>query len=254
MQEQTAVNGIYDCHVHLPMKSADPISQLLREMDENNVKGFVLFLNSAKEEELYLDNIRHFDGRNYKVALLLDIHSENCLENFKRLEKRGIEYDIKIHPRISNITKSDFALVKKKLEELCYHTIIVDYWIFGYQLDNHIGLELSIYLANELPDKIIVLAHSGGCKLVETMLLTRPLKNIYYDLSLTQMYFEHSSIEMDVDYFIKWTWNRILFGSDYPEFKTEEAWKTFGQHFHNAGKDAELSNSVELAQVIYGLE
>lgn len=80
--------------------------------------------------------------------------------------------------------------MKERLHTLCFRTVLVDHWIFGPHIENHIGTELSIHLAKELPDKWIVIAHSGGFKLIETMLLTRTIKNIFYDLSLTQLYFK----------------------------------------------------------------
>ncbi len=246
-------DGFYDCHVHIPVKVKNPILALLKEINDNGVKGFVLILNTVEEENMYLEYLQFFEEQNYKVALFLDMKSKQWLENFKKLECRGIEYIVKIHPRISEITKDDFISIKKKLSQLIYQVIIVDDWLFGYQIDNHIGTELAIYLARELPDKTIVIAHSGGYKIVETMLLTRPLKNIYYDLSLTQLYFRGASIEMDINYFIKWTNERILFGSDYPDFNIEEAWQAFKQHYYDAGVMDKMDNVLKLSKEIYGL-
>lgn len=254
MQEHFIWNPIYDCHVHLPMFSSNPVEQLLKELDESRVNGFILVLNSLQEEELYLHNIQLFQGKNHKIALILDPSSSDYLNCFKELERRGIEYVVKIHPRITNITKRDFLLLKERLHTLCFRTVLVDHWIFGPHIENHIGTELSIHLAKELPDKWIVIAHSGGFKLIETMLLTRTIKNIFYDLSLTQLYFKGSSIEKDVDYFIKWSHKRILFGSDYPDFKITEAWNAFQMHFCNAGLAGEWEYSAELAKKIYGLK
>lgn len=254
MSQSNVENIFYDCHIHIPIKKPNSVKQLLKEIDANALSGFLLILNSIQEEDTYLKHIRLFNERNHKVALFLDIHSEYCLDNFRKLEYRGIDYVVKIHPRRNRITKSDFALIKEKLGMLHYHTIIVDDWIFGCQTDNHIGTELSMYLAKELPNKNVVIAHAGGYRVIETMLLTRPIQNIYYDLSLTQIYFRGASIEADVDYFIKWTSGKILFGSDYPEFAIGEAWHSFKQHFYNAGRIHELGNTAMLAQKIYGLE
>lgn len=236
------------------MKDSDPIGRLRREIDENNVKGFVLILNSMDEEEVYLRNISLFSKYNHKVALLLDVHSGYFLNGFKKLDEKGIRYIVKIHPRIGRITKNDFDMVKGRLDSLSYQTIIVDDWIFGCQTDCHTGTGLAIYLARSLPEKNVVVAHAGGYKIIETMLFTRPVQNIYYDLSLTQLYFQGASIELDLDYFIKWTSKRILFGSDYPDFGICEAWKAFQRHYHNAGLLGEAENTVALARSVYGLE
>lgn len=236
------------------MFSSNPVEQLLKELDRSGVNGFVLILNSLQEEELYLHNIQLFQDKNHKIALILDPFSSDYLKGFQELEHRGIEYVVKIHPRITNITKKDFLLLKEKLYTLCFRTVLIDHWIFGPHIENHVGTELSIYLANELPDKWIVIAHSGGFKLVETMLLTRTFKNIFYDISLTQLYFRDSSIEKDVDYFIKWSNKKILFGSDYPDFKIIESWDAFKMHFCNVELVRKWEYSAELARKIYGLK
>ena len=150
MQESSIKNPIYDCHVHLPMLSSNPVKQLLKELDENRVNGFVLVLNSLQEEELYLHNIQLFQEKNHKIALILDPFSSDYLNCFKELEHKGIEYVVKIHPRITNITKRDFLLLKERLHTLCFRTVLVDHWIFGSHIENHIGTELSIYLTNGL--------------------------------------------------------------------------------------------------------
>ncbi len=248
-------NMFYDCHLHFPIKMSEPVVHLLKELDGNtNLKGFVLILNSSMEEELYLKNIEFFQERNYIPAFLLDVNSEICCEKFKKLEDMGMKYVIKIHPRISKIIRDDFARIKESLEQLSFQTVIVDNWFFGSRIENHIGTELAIYIAERFPDKAVVSAHAGGCRIVECMLLTRPIKNIFYDLSLTQMYFKGSSLEMDIDYFIKWTSERILFGSDYPDFGISEAWNAFREHYDNAGQIDKLSDSSELARKIYGLK
>lgn len=86
------------------------------------------------------------------------------------------------------------------------------------------------------------------------MLLTRPLKNIYYDLSLTQLYFKGASLDLDIDYFVKWTSDRVLFGSDYPDFSISDSWLSFRQHYRNIGMMDKLYDSSELARKIYGLK
>lgn len=248
-------NMFYDCHLHFPMRLSEPVSHLLKVIDSSiNLKGFILILNSSMEEELYLRNMELFKQRNHVPAFLLNMDSEICIKKFEKLEDMGIKYVVKIHPRISRITRDDFIYLKDCLKQLSFQTVIVDNWVFGSQIENHVGTELAIYIAESFPNKTIVSAHAGGCRIVESMLLTRPVKNIFHDLSLTQMYFKGSSLEMDIDYFIRWSCERILFGSDYPTFGISESWDSFKKHYDNAGKIDKLNRSFELAKEIYGLK
>jgi predicted TIM-barrel fold metal-dependent hydrolase len=70
------------------------------------------------------------------------------------------------------------------------------------------------------------MAHSGGIHLLQTMLYTRSVKNIFYDISFTCNYLYTTSVKQDMVHFLKYTANRVMFGSDYPDFTVHEAAKT----------------------------
>lgn len=247
----------FDAHIHFPLGSSTPYEDLANELRENNVYDFLLILNSKQELNLYRKNRERFmlEGFSPRLALILNIHADYCFELFDSLNSLDTEYSVKIHPRLSNITTSDFAYIRNCLERLNYRNIIVDNWYYGPQLKNHIGLELSIYLADKLPDKKIIIAHAGGLKLLETMLYTRPLKNVYYDLALTEIYFDTTSLSKDIDHFLKYTKNRIMFGSDYPDFHIKQSRDALLTHCKNAAiyTPQTLENIFyETAKSIYG--
>lgn len=242
----------FDCHMHIPVRESAPVEKLLCEVDRSGMSGFVLILNTEVEKRIFIRNYSKFEPYNFRVAKTLNLNLTEHTAEDDAVDELDLQYYVKLHPRLNNITRGDFAMVHKLLAKERCTTVIVDDWKFGPRLDNHIGTELALYLAHMFPEKQFVIAHSGGYKLIETMLLTRPVKNIFYDLSLTQTYFTGCSLDLDVDYFMKWTVERVVFGSDYPDFTVLESWEAFQRHASAAGVGNCLRKTQELAMRLYG--
>ena len=78
------------------------------------------------------------------------------------------------------------------------------------------SLQSIINIAQEFPDKKIIVAHSGGHKVLEYFFHLRTLENVYYDLSFSLQYLSDTSCFLDLIKLIKYTnKNKIMFGSDH---------------------------------------
>ena len=73
-------------------------------------------------------------------------------------------------------------------------------------------------VAKKNPNKRIILAHTGSTRLLECCAFTRKIPNIFYDLSFVSTYFNHTSVRIDMINYLKYTSDRMMFGSDYPSF------------------------------------
>jgi len=212
---------IYDSHIHFNMKAQNILSDF-----ENEVKslyGFILILNSKKEKDFFIKNLLSLFCSKFPNSVLV-IDFELLDEKFiKMLQVSNIDFGIKIHPRLSNLNIHSFERVYESIKDKQFNFIIVDCFYYGSNLENHINLEIAIYMAKNFPDKNILLAHAGGHKILDFMLYTRELKNIYYDLSLTCNYLVNTSVQSDIENFVKYTSDRVFFGSDYPDFKVSSA-------------------------------
>ncbi len=81
---------------------------------------------------------------------------------------------------------------------------------------SHQSLPLAAAVAAEV-DCPVVLAHCGGAKIVEAMLLADAYANIFLETSFTLPYWMGSSVETDIAFAIrKLGPERWLFGSDAP--------------------------------------
>lgn len=215
-----------DAHFHFDMKKNDPVCDMVQIMDQYDIKAAVLILNSNAESALFQSQEKRLSAcaADIHPAILLDIrHLDDFGQNTRWLMERQAPFSIKLHPRISNIQKKDFQAVADVLSGISYHNIIIDAFYYGPRPENLIYNELALSLAETFPSKKIVLAHFGGAKVLETMLLTRAVPNIYYDLSCTVSYFHNTSVWMDLCHCVSKNVGRVMYGSDYPAFTEADA-------------------------------
>lgn len=250
---------VIDAHVHLDMNSKNPFEYIETALINNKFIGCVLILNTQEEKDCFIDNYSIFCKykNSIHIAAALDIHHINeCIKFYNFLLDHNIDYSVKLHSRMHNITKNDFNEVYENLKMLNFKSIIVDAFYYGSNLETHIMLELGIYLAKKFPNIYIILAHFGGYKILETMLCTRELKNVFYDTSFTQNYLFETSVLSDIKCCIKFSSNRIMFGSDSPSFSFDEAYNISKQMIADANLDNEGINSFyyKTATKIYRLE
>lgn len=210
------MNKIYDSHIHFNMKAQNIVEDFKRETCV--LAGFILILNSIPEKKLFLEEFSKNFKENYPLSAIALNYELVDAEFITSLNAKNIKFGIKLHPRLSNITKDKFEEIVLKLVSLKFDFIIIDCFYYGSNLENHINLELAIYIAKYFKDIKIILAHGGGHKVLEFMLYTREIKNIYYDFSFSLAYLEETSVWVDFIKFFKFNEHRILFGSDYPSF------------------------------------
>lgn len=246
----------YDTHVHFDRKLEHPYAGLKKKLIDNNIERCVLILNSIQEEDLFWYESRESckDGIIARVAAILDINDKRTGDFFDKAKYLDMNVVIKLHPRLTNITCDDFEQVFHFVKSMENKEIIIDDFIYGPDMKNHVGTELAIYLAKRLPDRKIILAHAGGCEILKTFLITKPLQNIYYDYSLTCNYLEHTSIYQDMVNGLVYQSERIMFGTDYPDFDFSDSVRAMTKLCEEAGLTKEQMEGVffENANRIYG--
>ena len=85
------------------------------------------------------------------------------------------------------------------------------------------------------------------------MLFARDLKNIYFDISLTPNYLRSSSVWNDLIHFLKFNGNRIMFGTDYPDFTVQQSLNTINELFEVAQISEEIRQCIywKTASMVY---
>lgn len=221
--------GLADAHYHLNMKSPNPVLELVELLRNGIISKCVLILNNEHEMECTIQNFSLIEKYTSQIhiAILLDPHDVTIYNKYKSFfDSKGISTSIKIHPRLSNICKNDFELVKKAIEGTKYKNILVDGLFYGTRTENFVSIELSIFLAKKFPETKVILCHFGGHKVLEAMLYTRELNNVYYDISCSVCYFRGTSVWQDLSHAVKFNSDRVMLGSDYPMFSIETSFDT----------------------------
>lgn len=131
---------------------------------------------------------------------------------------------IKLHPRLQDIKFEDLDLLVPVAERCAKHGIplIVCSFVGGRDLFRARTLELCHELAVASPSTSLILAHAGGHRPLEALLVLKANPNVHVDLSFSPLYFAHSSVQQDLEYFVrKADPLRVLFGSDFPEVSVQ---------------------------------
>ena len=214
---------VIDMHLHLDEKiigeSKVALDVLSNEMIKEGVsKGLLLHLNTQRfnfedfgRELSYHKNIFGFININP-----MDKDAEFQLE--RGVEKLNFQ-GLKLHPRL-NSYKANHPKVKKLFKKAYSLGVptLVDAFPDGNSL--LLGDEVSQYgeLALSCPDAPLIVAHFGGHRVIDMMLIAKRVPNIYLNIAYTLLYYRGSSITGDLIYAIKsMRGERIFYGSDYPD-------------------------------------
>ena len=214
-----------DAHTHFNLDTDDPALEYIEYIQHAGIEAAVLILNGPEESHLFWNNVDSFlNGYPVHLAFILDIRNREYFErNIALAKELGMAYSVKLHPRLTDITENDFEAICGYIKNLDCRSVIIDSFLYGSRKENICYIELSSFLAKRLPDKQIVMAHFGGIKVLETMLRTRELKNIFYDCSFSVNFLYGTSAWADLRHCIVHSQNRVVFGSDRPSFTIEES-------------------------------
>ena len=236
---------LIDAHLHMDIKQNKPLEALLREMDRGAVDRGVLILNTREEKTAFINDFSTFNENRLRVAFGINPHDEHSINYYSEV-REIIRFNriAKIHPRFMQITRGDFKEIKRLLDRFDMSTIIIDTLVYGPRYEYNTGIELGIYLAEQNPQRNVILAHAGSTRMLECIMMTRWLENIYYDLSFVNPYFLTTSVEIDMKYLLRRTANRVLYGSDYPSFAIDKVKASFVDMCYEVGLNTEEVDKV----------
>jgi len=151
-----------------------------------------------------------------RVTLVLDLGADR---EFVAGEARAGRVDaLKVHSRIQRLAERDWEAVYARIGELPAELpIVVDAFYFGKELAFQPRLPAIAELLARFPERRVVVAHSGGYRVLEYFFHLREFENCYYELALSLQYLEDSSAMLDLKKLVRFTdRSRIVWGSDYP--------------------------------------
>lgn len=245
-----------DAHIHFNMSKANPVEDLEQYISQHEVEKVVLILNTQSEMAVLLEDENFIKELLHKIEFVFGMNrNESFYEQGKSFcEKYGKKLNIKLHPRLFNICRSEMKWYLDGIGRLSPENIVIDDFLYGNSVAEDIGVELVCAAAERFPEKKVVMAHAGGVNLLNHVMRTKTYKNVYYDISLTCNYLFDSSIQQDLLWMIKFMGHRIMLGSDYPDFHIGQAKENVQILKRKINLDEEIWEKILFgnARMVYG--
>lgn len=236
---------IFDFNIHLPYVKNEDVNVVIKQDMTLNTSGIAKGFEIHKKEiskceganfllfntELFKDDVSPFFKTVQKVikkakyTALIDFRSQDVLAYIENIKLAGVNA-IMFNSYLQQIKNEDFAKVIQVSHYAASKGLIICIdGSFGtskmYTYDN---IQLACALADHITNTPIIIVHSGGYRLIESMLLAADKQNVWLDTSFSLPYYLNSSIEKDFAYVMrKMNMKRIVYGSDHPYISFNEA-------------------------------
>ncbi|WP_205618992.1 amidohydrolase family protein [Rubritalea marina] len=194
-----------------------------------------------------------------KVALtiLIDFRDSDCIRHIEAARAAGT-HCIKFHSYQQQITIDDYKVIVElcKYAESLNMAICLDGSYGTAYMTEHDTVDFICCVARHITEVPVIVLHSGGLKCLSICLLALDRPNIYVESSISLTWYLGSSVEQDLAYMYKKLGpNRVMFASDDPYFKFDEALND-AQSFYNRHKFSDefldrvfYQNAVDLLEL-----
>lgn len=224
-----------DAHVHITEdgnwfdSNIDAsLERLLIELENSSIsKAIILPINGTVSNEYVAEVCNKYPKKLMGFATVDPLQGEHSvIELEKAVNDLGLR-GLKLHPRLQNFPPNDSRIIPiiEKAGELDI-PIVFDTFPQGPGLiENVLPLNYD-RLAKEAPNTKIILAHSGGSRVLDALMVAKANENIYLDISYSMHYYQGSSVIKDFIFAIKKLGaDRVIYGSDYPELGIRDSFE-----------------------------
>jgi predicted TIM-barrel fold metal-dependent hydrolase len=214
---------VIDSHLHLDEKVDGTAVGAARELDRQLADAGV-----ARGVVLHLEfqpwGIEEFSEAISKTQLIkafVNLHPDQPDVNSTlryAIEKLGY-VGLKLHPRLQEFAVDDPATVRlvQAAGEMGV-PVLIDAFPDGTHLMQGFDPVKYAMLAKQCPGTRIIWAHMGGHYVFDFMMLAKRLPNVFFDISYSWLYYQKSSIPVNMVYAMRsMKFDRIFYGSDYPD-------------------------------------
>jgi predicted TIM-barrel fold metal-dependent hydrolase len=237
------------CHFDHSIENASEAAKALNDqlLCENVDYAVVLHLESQRWSPEEFSKAIH---NHQRLIGFVNVHPDipDARDRLRyAVEKLGFK-GLKLHPRLQKTapnTKNTMQLVRFA-GELGIPVIIDafpdgDWLMAGYNILQYADL------CKGAPETKIIVAHMGGHHVIDLLMLCKRLPNMYLDTSYSTLYFRGSGVELDLTYAMRsLKFNKILYGSDYPDRNIHDSIQGTLTVFEKAGMSSEA-----MAKIMY---
>ncbi len=214
-----------------------------------SVRGanFMLFNSDLIYEDAWADLMEEIRGS-------LPLTAFTLLLNFRDDVKRSLTWAkdldfwaVKFHAIQQRIEREEYpdVLRSARMAEELGFAILVDASYGTLSIYRYSGLELAVFLAEEIKTVPIVILHNGGYRALEALLIAMSAENIYIELSFSLPFYRGSSVEKDIAFICrKIGHRRAVYASDHPFVPVDESLSTFMDFARQEGLDQQLIRKI----------
>lgn len=236
------------CHVHphqdgLGARQDASEQAFLDELDASPLDRIVLLpIEPVIPTGFVFDVAAKRPGKIYCYGSANPADGLDCVAAFEATADQYPVSGLKLHPRRQGFSAKDFPAVKALVEHAADRGLptLIDCFPYGKGALEDDSLELIAALGEAVPKASLIIAHMGGIRILEALIVARTSYTIYLDLSLIYSVYRGSHIEQDIFYAIRRIGpNRCLYGSDYPDVGLSDAYHAMREALDTRGFTAE---------------
>lgn len=215
------------CHLDLKLRTAEKaVAELYKQAKTAKIANIFLCNLPGRQfngsdgykNEAILETLRQYNGF-FKFFAGIDPNDKNALKKIKDLIKNGVS-GLKLHPRLHkyNIESRNCVETAKFAGKLGLPVIICGF-MDGLNLKLENTPDAFGRLADKCPETKILMAHAGGHKIIDSMMVMKSCPNLFLDISFTLLYYRACPrVMQDIKYVLESSkGKKILWGTDYPD-------------------------------------
>ena len=244
---------IIDSHLHLDdnlgKNLEDTVKELNDQLSNANISyGVILHLLAQPwTSEEVSKAILPFER--IKAFINVDPFAKGANEILRRgIEELGF-IGLKLHPRLQEFKVDDPQVINlvTYAGEIDV-PVLIDAFPDGTHLMQGFNPLDYANLAKSTPQTKTIWAHMGGHYVIDFMMLAKRLPNVFLDCSYSLLYYQSSSVPRDMVYAMRsMKFNRIFYGSDYPDRSIKVSLENSINFLKNEGlSEEELSKIIGL--------
>lgn len=239
-----------DSHLHFDTNLSTDITVAVNQLDNMLAEAEIEFGVALHLlcQPWSIDEVMEAVSKATRLKCMINVDPFD--HNAKKSLQRGIEelgcVGLKLHPRLQNFNPSD----KEVIDLVCFAgeigiPTLIDAFPDGTALMTGFNPLNYATLASQAPNSKIIWAHFGGHKVIDFMMLAKRLPNVYVDLSYSLLYYRGSSVIQDIFYAIQsMRFNRVMYGSDYPDRSILQSLESSLEVFQGSGFSDESLNKI----------
>ncbi len=207
------------------------MERLIREMDRAGVtKACLVAIADYVDNDSVLQFTRDYPGRFVPVGSINPgamTGSADVERALAELASQGFA-GLKLHPRLNGYDPLD-ARCLAAINAAGRHGLVVllDTLFRQKDLITRHASDVVDFIANSCRETRIVLLHAGGSAMLDMFEMVRMHDHLILDLSFTLMRYAGSSLDDDIRFLCTTLDQRLLIGSDFPEYVPFDALNRF---------------------------